>query len=347
MATYNGRILFIDGFAGPGRYSGGEEGSPLIALKTLLDHPHFQRSHLREREVVFIFIERDGARAAALKRELKQLDAARPTPSWIKIELVQDDFANAIAEELGALEKNKKHLAPTFAFVDPFGFSNVPLEAVARIAHNLRCECLITFMYEAITRFLGHPEASIQGHFDELFGTDEWSLIVNEHDPNRRRDQITELYRRQLVQKAGFRFVRTFEMINEGNRTEYFLYFGTNNRKGLSAMKVAMWRADPTGGQMFSDRTDTNQMVLLQPTADLAPLRGLLLSEFRNGGPIPIERVMAFVLEQTPYSEVIHLKKRTLQVMEQQNPPLIEVRRPQGKRQRPGEYPPGTTINFL
>jgi len=136
-------------------------------------------------------------------------------------------------------------------------------------------------------------------------------------------------------------------MINEGNRTEYFLYFGTNNPKGLSAMKVAMWRADPAGGQMFSDRTDTNQMVLLQPTADLAPLRGLLLSEFRNGGPIPIERVMAFVLEQTPYSEVKHLKKRTLQVMEQQNPPLIEVHRSPGKRARPGDYPPGTTITFL
>src|SRR5208282_5521150 len=260
---------------------------------------------------------------------------------------VQDDFANVIAEELGALEQKKKPLAPAFAFVDPFGFKNVPLVAVARIAHNPGCECLITFMYEAINRFLSHPEASIQGHFDELFGTDEWRQIVNEHDPNRRRDQITELYRRQLVQKAGFRFVRTFEMINEGNRTEYFLYFGTNNPKGLSAMKVAMWRADPAGGQMFSDRTDTNQMVLLQPTADLAPLRGLLLSEFRNGGPIPIERVMAFVLEKTPYSEVIHLKKRNLQVMEQQNPPLIEVHRSPGKRTRPGDYPPGTTITFL
>jgi three-Cys-motif partner protein len=27
-----GRIVFIDGFAGPGEYAGGEKGSPLIAL---------------------------------------------------------------------------------------------------------------------------------------------------------------------------------------------------------------------------------------------------------------------------------------------------------------------------
>jgi three-Cys-motif partner protein len=56
MAKYNGRILFVDGFAGPGQCDGGEEGSPIIALKALLDHPHFQRP-LHQREVVFGFIE--------------------------------------------------------------------------------------------------------------------------------------------------------------------------------------------------------------------------------------------------------------------------------------------------
>jgi hypothetical protein len=40
MAKWNGRIIFLDGFAGPGRYAGGEEGSPLIALRALFLHPH-------------------------------------------------------------------------------------------------------------------------------------------------------------------------------------------------------------------------------------------------------------------------------------------------------------------
>jgi three-Cys-motif partner protein len=38
MGRWNGRILFIDGFAGPGEYKNGERGSPLIALKSLMDH---------------------------------------------------------------------------------------------------------------------------------------------------------------------------------------------------------------------------------------------------------------------------------------------------------------------
>jgi len=76
MARYNGRILFVDGFAGPGRYAGGEEGSPLIALETLLAHPQFQTPQ-GQREVVFIFIKKEQDRAAALEGELREFAAKR------------------------------------------------------------------------------------------------------------------------------------------------------------------------------------------------------------------------------------------------------------------------------
>jgi len=36
QATWNNRLIFIDGFAGPGEDETGEEGSPIIALKMLL-----------------------------------------------------------------------------------------------------------------------------------------------------------------------------------------------------------------------------------------------------------------------------------------------------------------------
>jgi three-Cys-motif partner protein len=45
-------------------------------------------------------------------------------------------------------------LAPTFAFLDPFGFSHMPIHLIERIVRNSRCEGLITFMYEEINRFL-------------------------------------------------------------------------------------------------------------------------------------------------------------------------------------------------
>jgi three-Cys-motif partner protein len=38
MTRWNGRVLYIDGFAGPGKYQGDEDGSPIIALKSAINH---------------------------------------------------------------------------------------------------------------------------------------------------------------------------------------------------------------------------------------------------------------------------------------------------------------------
>ena len=37
------RVIFLDGFAGPGIYDGGEPGSPVIALETLINHNSFSQ----------------------------------------------------------------------------------------------------------------------------------------------------------------------------------------------------------------------------------------------------------------------------------------------------------------
>ena len=76
-------------------------------------------------------------------------------------------------------------------------------------------------------------------------------------------------------------------MIDSGNRTEYFLFFATNSDSGLSKMKQAMWHADPTQGQSFSDFTDPNQMVLIDAASDPVSLRNLLTKHFKLLPVIP------------------------------------------------------------
>lgn len=340
------RILFIDGFAGPGRYSRGEEGSPLIALRVLLEHPHFEQPRPR-REVLFCFIERREDRAAALQQELQAFGENQPIPGWVNYKVIHGEFTNVMITKLDDLDEKGKRLPPTFAFIDPSGFKGVPMEVIARIVKNPRCECLITFMYEYINRFINSTDLIIHGHLDQLFATNDWRVFQEERDPAKRRHGITDLYRKQLIEYAGLKHVRTFEMINEGNRTEYFLYFGTNDRLGLSKMKEAMWRADPEHGQVFSDLTDLRQMVLLEPTSNIEPLKNLLLENFRGRGCVGIKEVSDFVLFDTPYSEAIHLKTLTLKPMEQESPPLINARGHEGRPRRAGTYPDGTLIEFL
>jgi len=38
ITRWNGRVVYIDGFAGPGEYIGGDNGSPIIAIKAVLEH---------------------------------------------------------------------------------------------------------------------------------------------------------------------------------------------------------------------------------------------------------------------------------------------------------------------
>ena len=52
MGRWNGRILYIDGFAGPGEYLEGEPGSPVIAINTAIEHGLKLNT-----ELVFRFIE--------------------------------------------------------------------------------------------------------------------------------------------------------------------------------------------------------------------------------------------------------------------------------------------------
>src|SRR5690242_16580737 len=61
-------LLYIDGFAGPGEYKNGEDGSPIIALKTALGYnpPLTAKMH-------FLFVEKDKSRAAHLNSIIQQM----------------------------------------------------------------------------------------------------------------------------------------------------------------------------------------------------------------------------------------------------------------------------------
>ena len=47
LGSFSGRLLFVDGFAGPGEYADGEMGSPLVAIESVRQHKN--QGRLRER----------------------------------------------------------------------------------------------------------------------------------------------------------------------------------------------------------------------------------------------------------------------------------------------------------
>ncbi len=321
-------INIIDGFAGPGEYKGGKEGSPIIAIRTLIEHKIKIKS-----DVSFTFIEKDKKRCDHLEKKLSEFKL----PSNVEYECICGKFEEVIQGILQDLDKRQKKLAPTFVFIDPFGFKGFPFDLIKGIMNNGKCEVLINFMFEDINRFIELPinEKIMQG----LFGIDKWKKVKGNKNPTERLKALHGLYKEQLQKIA--KFVISFKMKNKFNKTDYFLFFATNNINGLKKMKDAMWKADPSGSFEFSDATyDPTQTMLLGHEPNYALLKKKIQKEYK-GKKIKVEELEYFVLTSTIFKET-HYKTSILRPMEKEGE--IEVTREPGRKA--GGYPEGTIIEF-
>jgi three-Cys-motif partner protein len=309
-------IAYVDGFAGPGVYSGGEDGSPIIAVKAALQH------QAKIKQVLFLFIEKEKDRADMLQ----QLVTGLGLPTNFRTRIVGGKtFEEGFREHLlDFYKKQRKQIPPTFAFIDPFGWTGVPFALIKEILSNPSCEVLINFMFEEINRFIEHPD---QGHnFDTLFGSNEWRRMMEIREKRARRDFLHGLYLSQLRGVAGAKYVRSFEMRNEKDVTDYFLFFATNSPKGMAKMKEAMWKVDQSGEFRFSDATNPAQELLFSREPTFEGLRRAIIARFA-GKDATVAEVEDFVLSETPYRET-HYKKQVLAPLEREgkvgpvNPPV-------------------------
>jgi len=315
-------VLYIDGFAGPGRYSNGEDGSPIIALHAALN----QKVEITAK-VGFYFVEKDPARAAFLQSLIDET----PVPQNFRVKVVGNTtFAEAFDELHGFYTAKRKPLPPTFAFIDPFGWTGVPFTKVTTILGYQSCEVFVTFMYEEINRFIGHPDQ--EANFDSFFGSPRWREGTGLADARARNRFLHDLYRQQLQQAAGARYVRSFQMRNANNATDYYLFYATNSLRGLQKMKEAMWRVDETGEFSFSDATNQDQLVLFDKQPNYPMLERQIVAKF-GGKEATVGEIEEFVLAETAFRET-HYKVHILKKLETEAPARLEAVNPSPGRKR-------------
>lgn len=286
------RVIYIDGFAGPGTYQDGQQGSPIQALRALAEQKIPLNSCFE-----FHFVERDPAIVSALESSIEHLRQAGLVPASADIHIHREMlFQEAYEAELRPRLLRYSN-APVFALVDPFGWTGMPMRIIGDLLRRPHAEVLVNFMFEEINRFLAHEAQP--GNFDSLFGAPDWRPCIALRGARRTRC-IHDYYRDCLHTVAEAKFVRSFEMRNERNLTDYFLFFATNSLKGLEKMKEAMWRVGPGGDFSFSDATDPAQITLFGTEPDRELLRRLLLGRFGGSDPTR-EQVEAFVVAETPF----------------------------------------------
>jgi len=205
------RVIYIDGFAGPGRYKQGEDGSPIIALKVAIGAMNDQIRKPFE----FHFVERHRRVAAALKDNIKDLQQRHQEGlENIQVFVHREKLFRAAYEEHIRPRLQAYPRAAAFAFVDPFGWTGMPLSVMSELINRPGTEILVNFMFEEINRFINHPK---QVHnFDALFGCTEWRQAESMAGGERKKF-IVDLYRDQLSQRCGARHVRSFDTNGPAN----------------------------------------------------------------------------------------------------------------------------------
>lgn len=330
LGSSHPKILYVDGFCGPGRYEGGEPGSPKITLEKAKG----LKIDISDKRFIFIFIDEREDRIDHLKSELDAMEI----PENYQIYIENNKFDEAFIPILDGLEQRSSSLLPTFAFIDPFGFSGVPFDLVRRILQNNRAEVFITFMTDSINRFFEHPDDQTRQHIIDLLGIDD---VHERIDPNiDRPTQLKQLYQQQLEKYA--KFVRTFQMKNQKDREIYCLFFASNHPLGHQRMKEAFWKADPSSGYSFSDATNPDQMVLF----DVDPIADLAENLYRKffGSRLSSDMVFQFVNDETPYTE--SQAKKALARLEEESRIVVDEYKQDGKKRIRRTFPSGTVLNF-
>jgi len=329
LTRHTPKVVFIDGFAGPGEYIGGKDGSPIIAIKSMIEHKIDIKS-----QVNFLFVEKYPDRFEFLNNKLKNMEL----PQNIKYECKCGEFAEKVGNILDGLSRKNLKLAPTFVFIDPFGFKGVPFDIIKRIMGNGKCEVLVTFMFEDINRFIDLSQN--ESTYNQFFGTEEWKKVKTKKNPKERLGILHGLYKKQLQKIA--KYVISFKMKNKFNKTDYFLFFATNHILGLKKMKESMWKVDPKGAFKFSDATyNPNQTVLFELKPNFCLLKKLIVKEFK-GRKVDVDELENFIITSTPFRET-HYKSKVLKPMEVEE----EINVIYDGERRKGNYPAGTLIEFL
>lgn len=311
------RLLLVDGFAGPGRYATGEEGSPLIVLDALLSHSAFPR--LSGVQFIYLFIEHDTRRVEHLRREVAGLGSL---PGNVTVHIEHGEFETTFGALIEQTTDHGKVLVPTFAFIDPFGYSTASMSLTGRLLAFPRCEVLIFLPLSFVHRFVGREGQDAA--LTSLFGCEDWRQAPDLQG-GERRAFLLSLFERQLAANPSVAHVRSFQLrTHDGN--DYRLVFGVGHVKGLDLAKDAMWKVDPVAGTSYVATTESGQEVLFTPDSlvDTTPLLAELRSKFGTDW-FTIDQAERCTRIDTPF-RIGHLRQRTLQPAEKAG--KLEVQRP-------------------
>ncbi len=292
------QLLYIDGFAGPGEYSGGETGSPIQATRAAKSVLNTYYKEWKAGDVHCAFIESDPARAEHLKgllaRERQHLRVHTHTYAM--------KFVDGIQQVRKDIPKPFLQNDPLFAFIDPFGATGVPFSVIQEIMANPCSEILLNLDADGIDRIFATGSAANEANLDQIFGCDCWRAALVGHLPQGQRyRRILQLYDCRLRTIPGVKYVYAFEMRGRADTLNYYLVFASSNKRGLEKMKEAMSTVDQTGEYGFSDANVDQPCIFKPEREDQVQDYARQLYNAYKGRLVTFDHLVDYTLNYTPF----------------------------------------------
>jgi three-Cys-motif partner protein len=269
-----GRVAYIDLFAGPGRYRDGALSTPAKIIEGAIEEPDLCA------RLVAIFNDKDADNSRSLEECLEAL------PGIEKLKHQPEVYTGEVGEDI-VEEFERMKFVPTFFFVDPFGYKGLSLRLVNSVLRNWGCDCVFFFNYNRISMGLGNE--FVEEHMDALFGKERADSLrkkfkMKDVQPWEREAFIVEEMM-QALKDMGGQYVLPFRFRNDkGTRTTHHLFFVSKHFRGYSIMKDIMANcssAKEQGVATFEyNRADERQPKLFELFRPLDDLEGMLLRNY-------------------------------------------------------------------
>ena len=259
------RALFVDGFCGPGEYSAGEQGSPVVVIeeaRKALAYPRLRLRHDFKLELYLIDV--DGKRIANLTGVLNGLGSL--DGRLIAHLPIVGEFEEQIVPVLQDAEGSRQRtgwLVPLLVFIDPFGPKGFSMETVGRILALDGAEIFMLFDVDGLDRLLMRWDGSDQEQLTTTYGltAERFEPIRQLNNQRQRIVELRKLYLESLRAKKLASGFLPFRIYGTDGTPMHDLIFLTNNELGFVKMKDAMWKADASGEFRFGD-ADQGQLTL-------------------------------------------------------------------------------------
>ena len=236
--TSERRLVYLDGYAGRGRYDDGKPGSAERVLKIAMD----QKARVNLAWKCY-FVEADPSSSTALTTVVQEYVAAG---------------VEAVGHHGGVLDVLDEVIAdacgcPFFAFLDPCGLG-VPMDRLTAILTGERratkppTEVLLNFSLEAVRRIGGHvssphANATTLAHMDATLGGDWWQKHFSAGVDDEGVDAVVAGFAGRLRAATGMSVVSVPVRRAPTHKPIYHLVFGTRSPYGLWVFGDSVARA--------------------------------------------------------------------------------------------------------